>query len=100
MAILVPKSFAYPFFTIVGAFSTVVTGGNYYEDPSDDFLYNFFIGSIVYTLILGIFTYTYSKYGHEFGNWGNGKNSSGTLYISLLILAIIIILIGIRLSYL
>ena len=54
MARRVPKAIAYRFFTLVGAFATVVTGLKYDEDRSKYFA--FFV-SIAYTVILAIFTY-------------------------------------------
>ena len=55
MARRVPKAMYYGFFTLVGAFATVVTGLKYDEDRSKYFA---FFMSFAYTVILAIFTYT------------------------------------------
>jgi len=58
MARRVPKAVAYRFFTLVGAFATMVTGLIYDEDRSNYFA---FFMSIAFTIILSLFTYTSKK---------------------------------------
>ena len=67
MAILVPKSVAYPGALIVGIFGLIIGAIVFYETPYE-YLILLFWGP--YVLVFAIITYNYSKHGHELGTWG------------------------------
>jgi len=85
MAILVPKSFAYPIALITGIFGSFIGAIEFYENP-DEYWTLLIWGPFAF--VFAICTYNYFKHGHELGAWAlkpGDPDSRGSRLLSIII---------------